>query len=84
MAVKPSDPQAVASASGGMSWKTQSYLVGVIGGLLLGLLSAYLYVRATEENMTGDRPQRVKTGDLMKLTLALLAMIRQIADLGDR
>jgi NhaP-type Na+/H+ or K+/H+ antiporter len=84
MAVKPSDPQAVAPASGGMNWKTQSYLIGVIGGVLLGLLSAYLFVRATEENMTSDRPQKVKTMDLMKLTLALLALVRQIAELGTR
>ena len=84
MAVKPSDPQAVAPASGGMNWKTKSYLIGAIGGLLLGLVSAYLYARATEENMKSDHPDKVKTTDLMKLTLALLALVRQIAELGGR
>jgi len=85
MAVKPAGTQAVAPAAAGMSWKTQTYLIGAAVGLLLGLLSAYLFVRASQENAKFDQmPQKVKTGDMMKLTLSVLALVRQITEMGNR
>lgn len=64
-------------------WKGQNYLVGLVGGLILGALSAYMYNRAAEEEVrrTGVRPSPA-TGELMGLVLALLATVRQIAEMG--
>ncbi len=82
MAIDPTSPPGVAPASPGANWKTRAYLIGIILGLGLGLLSAYLFVRAAEENSSGKTPQKIGTGDAMKLTLSLLNLIRQIAELG--
>jgi hypothetical protein len=57
--------------------------MGAAVGSLLGLLSAYLYARAAEEDAERlGKPQRVQTGDMLGLGLALLAVVRQIAELG--
>ncbi len=78
-----STPAQATPAAGGLNWKTKSYVIGVLLGIVLGLLSAYLYVRSTEENR-GTNRGKIKTGDAMKLVLALLALVRQIADLGNK
>jgi NhaP-type Na+/H+ or K+/H+ antiporter len=84
MANEKNARESVTPASSGVNWRTKAYLIGVILGLLLGLLSAYLYVRAAQENAKSDKPRKVKTGDAMKLTLAILALVRQIAELGGK
>jgi F0F1-type ATP synthase assembly protein I len=67
------------------NWKTQSYLIGVIGGTILGVIAAYFYTRAATDDTqrTGlQSPNRVQTGDLLGLGLAILAILRQVAELG--
>lgn len=64
------------------SWKTRVYLAGGITGLAAGLLSAYFYARAAEENSDLIAPQRIKTMDALKLGVALLAIVRQVTDLN--
>jgi len=63
--------------------KSQSYVYGVMIGLLVGVLSAYLYNRAAEEQaaQTGERPS-ISTGQILALTLAGLGLVRQITQLG--
>ena len=69
--------------SGQSSWRTQAYVIGAAIGSILGLASAYMYTRAAEEDAERiGRPKRVQTGDLLGLGLALLAIIRQVAELG--
>ncbi|HML24693.1 MAG TPA: hypothetical protein PKD09_23770 [Aggregatilinea sp.] len=63
------------------NWKGRSYLLGAIGGLALGLLSAYLFVRSTEDKGKPE-PSRIGTMDVVRLGVALLAIARQIADLA--
>ncbi len=65
------------------SWKTRYYAVGAAVGLAFGLLSAYFFTRTAEEDVrvTGQ-PSSPKTGELLTLGLAALAMVRQIAELG--
>lgn len=82
MTAQETPSQAVTPGTVGLDWKTQVYIIGAVVGLLLGLLSAYLYVRAARENSRVDRPKKVSTGDAMKLSLSLLTLIRQIAELG--
>ncbi|MBN2306292.1 MAG: hypothetical protein JXQ72_17550 [Anaerolineae bacterium] len=63
------------------NWKSSTLLVGGLTGLVVGLLAAYLYVRAAEEN--GDpAPKKIKTMDMMGLAVTLLSIVRQITDLG--
>lgn len=78
-----STPAQAAPATSGLNWKTKSYVIGAALGICLGLLSAYLYVRSAEETR-GNSPGRVRTADAMKLVIALLALVRQIADLGNK
>ena len=73
-----------AAGTGSANWKTQVYLIGAVFGLVLGLLSAYLYVRAAEENNQAHSKPKLRTGDAMKLTLGVLGLVRQIADLGNK
>ena len=63
------------------NWKMRSYLMGAAAGLLVGLLSAYFFARASEENGT-QSPGRIKTMDALKLAVTLLGILRQITDLG--
>ena len=62
-------------------WKTQTYLVGGLAGLVLGILSAYFFARVSEENGNSG-PSRIKTIDGLKLAVAVLGIMRQITDLG--
>jgi hypothetical protein len=64
-------------------WKTRTYFIGAIAGAVIGFVSALLYTRAAEEDVArGGQPQRIQTGQLLGLALALLPIIRQITDLG--
>lgn len=84
MSVAPAtNAEAIAPASNGTNWKTRTYLIGAAVGLLLGLLSAYLFVRASSESPSA-KPKQVKTVDLMKMTLAVLGLVRQFAELGGK
>jgi hypothetical protein len=76
-------PDAIKSALNAPGWKTRAYIVGALIGIALGLLSAYLFIRASEES-AGGAPMKVKTGDAMKASLAVLALIRQIAEMGGK
>lgn len=64
-------------------WKTRTYMMSGLLGLGIGLIAAYLYVRVTDEN-GGNTPGQIKTMDLIGLAVALLALIRQITDLGTK
>ena len=62
-------------------WKTQTYLVGGLVGLAVGLLTAYFFARVSEET-NKEGPSRIGTIDGLKLAVAVLSIIRQITDLG--
>ncbi|QPC80691.1 hypothetical protein G4Y79_13315 [Phototrophicus methaneseepsis] len=66
-------------------WKNKMYVFGVIGGAIVGGLSALLYVRSAEESMAaeGEMPE-VSTGTMLSLTLAAISLIRQIAESGKK
>jgi hypothetical protein len=64
-------------------WKNQSYLIGAAAGMLFGLLSAYMYTRAAEDDVSNQKlAHRVTSGEMLGLGLAALAMMRQVAELG--
>lgn len=69
---------------GSNNWKSRIYVLGAMTGTIFGLISAYLYARAAEENTerVDRQPERVGTGQMIALGLAALGLIRQIAELG--
>ena len=64
--------------------KTRIIVAGAALGAALGLLSSYLYTRAAEENEDPEAgaPGSVSTGQLLAIILAILGLLRQIAELG--
>ena len=75
--------QTPANKNAPASWKTRTYAVGIIGGIALGLLAAYMYTRAAEDDTSRTgRAARIQTGDLLGLGLALLGILRQVAEMG--
>ncbi|MFQ3647480.1 MAG: hypothetical protein SNJ54_16825 [Anaerolineae bacterium] len=64
------------------SWKSRTYVMGVLLGAAVGLMSAYLFVRSAEENPETGRPEPIQTGTLITLVLAILGLMRQIAESG--
>ncbi|MGD9099352.1 MAG: hypothetical protein PVF45_02650 [Anaerolineae bacterium] len=65
-----------------MTWKNKALLVGVIVGALAGLGSALLYIRSVEDAGV-EEPERIGTGDALKLGIALFGLIKQISSLAD-
>ena len=61
----------------------QVYLIGAAAGLLFGLLSAYIFNRAASDyGPMPDGRNRVQTGEVLGLGLAMLGIIRQVAEMG--
>lgn len=58
----------------------QVYLTGISIGALFGLIAAYLYARSTSEV---DR-ERIRTTEIISLTLAGLGLMRQITEVGKK
>ncbi len=57
-----------------------TYLIGAVGGLAMGLVGAYLFIRTAREN--GKPPQQIKTGEVIKLVVGIITLLRQIAALA--
>ena len=64
--------------------KTRIIVIGAGLGALLGLISSYLYAKAAEENSDGEAGpgSSISTGQLLAVLLAVLGLVRQIAELG--
>lgn len=67
------------------NWKFQTYVRGSMIGLMVGIAAAYLYTRAAEENQLTDGIEDVApigASDMVKVSLSILALVRQITELG--
>lgn len=64
--------------------KTRVLILGIGFGAIVGLVSSYLYTRAAEETDSSDSaaPRTVSTGQLLAILLAILGVVRQVAELG--
>jgi hypothetical protein len=63
------------------NWKTKAYIIGAVGGALVGLGTAFLLARSSDER--GGEPPDVSTGDFLKVGVAVIGLVRGIASLGD-
>lgn len=64
--------------------RPQRLVMGGLIGALFGLLAAYFYSRAAEDDVrvNGASRQRASTGEVIGLGLAALALLRQISEMG--
>lgn len=63
--------------------RSQTIALGAIGGVIVGVLAALAYNRAMEENpLAGTAEARISAGEVVSIGLAILAIIRQVAELG--
>lgn len=60
-------------------WKPKVMIAGGVIGALLGLLASFLLIRMAEEN---GRPPKISTGNVVKLAIAALGVVRQASQLG--
>lgn len=63
--------------------KAQTYALGAMVGAMVGMVAAYLYSRAVEEERgSGGEVQPLQVGQLITIGLALLGIVRQITEMG--
>ena len=65
-------------------WQSRIYLIGGAVGVLLGLLSAFLFVRSSQEARGETAPEAPSTGDAVRLGVAQLGIVRTIAEWGQK
>ncbi|MEM6284303.1 MAG: hypothetical protein AAF787_19075 [Chloroflexota bacterium] len=67
-----------------MNWRVRAYLLWTAIGTLFGIIAGYFYTSAAREHAERNdgTPPKVNTMEIMGLMLALLAAVRQIAELG--
>jgi hypothetical protein len=63
------------------NWKPRVLIAGTAIGALAGLAAGYLLSRTAEES--GGDPPEISTIDGIKVTLAIIGVVRAIASLGD-
>jgi hypothetical protein len=63
-----------------LDWRQRAFIVGGVVGALLGVGAAYIYVNAAEES--GETPE-LRPGSAVTIGLSLLALLRQVAAIGE-
>lgn len=61
------------------SWRNRNYLMGIIAGGLMGLISAYLFNRSADEAADGEA-QDISTTTMIGIALSAITLVRQIAE----
>ena len=56
------------------------YIFGAIGGVIAGLLGAYFYKRAAEENPV--QREKISTMQMLSVATSMVGILRLIAELG--
>ncbi len=72
-----------------MKFQQKSMIVGAILGAVLGALGGYLFTRGLEmpreeEESQGLSLRSIPPGEMVKLFIALMGVLRGIAELGER
>ncbi len=69
-----------------MNWKVKVFVIGGGVGLIVGLAAAALYARTIEQSQSGRAKVNlpaVQTGDLLRILISLVTLVRTIAGLAD-
>lgn len=66
-----------------MNSRNKALIMGGLVGSALGVLAAWLYVRAAREEEAVP-PQAVPPGKMLKLGLSIMEVLGQVATLGER
>ncbi len=62
-------------------WKRNSYLIGGMVGAAVGVFTSFLLIRSSEKSRGG--PPEIEVSDALKLSVAVIGLVRGIAALGD-
>ena len=74
-----------------MGSRTRALIIGSVAGAALGLAAAWLFMRSVEEEETlaieetGEGavvPRNIGAGQVVRLGISVLGVLRQIVDLG--
>ncbi len=68
-----------------MNLRTRVMIIGGLGGALLGVGAAYLYLRSTPVEVDEDGQERlptIQTGKALTTGLGVLTVLKQITGLG--
>jgi hypothetical protein len=73
-----------------MGSRTKALVIGAAAGAALGVAAAWLFIRSVEEEAltieeTGEEavaPRTIGAGQVMRLGVSVLGVLRQIIDLG--
>ena len=66
-----------------MNLRNKTLVIGGLVGSALGILAAWLYVRATRETEEKEVTQPVPPGKMVKLGLSVMEVLRQVTALGE-
>ena len=64
------------------SWKTKFLVGGAVMGALIGVATAYLLTRTSEEERGG--PPQISATEALTLGISTIGLVRGIAQLGNR
>jgi hypothetical protein len=62
------------------NWKARLLLSGAVAGGLLGVGTAYLLIRRSEQE---SRPFKLGAGEGLRLGLLVLGLLKQVSELGE-
>ncbi len=62
--------------------RQQVWLIGALGGLVFGLIGAYLFNQASGDDEAAVENRTVAPGEIITLVVAAFAFMRQIIELG--
>jgi hypothetical protein len=63
------------------NWKTKTLIIGALIGAVAGVIAGALVIQRAEETQSNPK---LTAGDGVKVGLGVLALLRQVGDLGGR
>jgi hypothetical protein len=72
-----------------MNLRQKSLIAGAVGGAVLGAVAGYLFTRGVdmpreEEEAQGITLRSIPPGEMVKVFIAVMVVLRGIAELGER
>lgn len=65
------------------NWRTKVLVIGGVLGTILGLGTAFFFIRTAEESGKDEAPT-IEVSDALKISFGLIGVIRGVAALGSR